>query len=434
MRFLAELSGNEFSYGDDFVSKTNDYDLVFANYDTEYITRMGGSYELNSVIPAHGNRFAITSAKYTEPFSDEFEIVNLNGVIPENKVGEICEKLFMNGTSYKKLYYRGNGSLVEFNLKLVINNSFTVTDSGINFVTIMRTPDNMTIKETKNFIIDGQDEVHLEINTDRNISVVINEGVTGTVEIGNTIITVSGTYEINNSLNIIKNYNELEKYNWGAYSDNMSIASESFFSSFSSPYLNCIFTDPEAIEGGVNGQWGTIGFKFTLTADSQFCWEDKNGFTISSNSSHTFYSGDVATIIPPKITITLNGVSTLYNNNKNSISFEINNVPINIDIPDNGTDDNNIYKDHSIVVDNAPLKFIIDPKLRQVYGEYIDSGKTKMILGYPENRKDTPTTYISLANVFRGFKTIPKGLVTIDDRSGNIQSIQFGNYTVGYLI
>lgn len=428
MRFLAELSGNEFSYGDDFVSKTNDYDLVFANYDTEYITRMGGSYELNSVIPAHGNRFAITSAKYTEPFSDEFEIVNLNGVIPENNVGEICEKLFMNGTSYKKLYYRGNGSLVEFNLKLVINNSFTVTDSGINFVTIMRTPDNMTIKETKNFIIDGQDEVHLEINTDRNISVVINEGVTGTVEIGNTIITVSGTYEINNSLNIIKNYNELEKYNWGAYSDNMSIASESFFSSFSSPYLNCIFTDPEAIEGGVNGQWGTIGFKFTLTADSQFCWEDKHGFTISSNSSHTFYSGDVATIIPPKITITLNEVSTLYNNNKNSISFEINNVPINIDIPDNGTDD------HSIVVASAPLKFIIDPKLRQVYGEYIDSGKVKIILGYPENRTDQKITYISLASVFTGFKTIPKGRVIIDDLSGNIQSIQFGDYNVGYLI
>lgn len=312
MRFLAELSGNRFKYGD-FISKNGDYDLVFANYDTEYITRMGGSYELNSVIPAHGNKFAITSAKYTEPFSDEFEIVNLNGVIPENKVGEICEKLFMNGTSYKKLRY------------------WNISQPSIK-------------------------------------------------------------------------------------------------------YLNCIFTNPEAIEGGVNGQWGTIGFKFTLTADSQFCWEDKNGFTIRSNSSHTFYSGDAATIIPPKITITLNGVSTLYNNNKNSISFEINNVPINIDIPDNGTDDNNIYKDHSIVVANAPLKFIIDPKLRQVYGEYIDSGKVKIILGYPENRTDQKTTYISLASVFTGFKTIPKGWVTIDDLSGNIQSIQFGDYNVGYLI
>ena len=119
MRFLAELSGNRFTYGD-FVSKNSDYDLVFANYDTEYITRMGGSYELNSVIPAHGNRFAITSAKYTEPFSDEFEIVNLNGVIPENRAGEICEKLFMNGISYKKLRHRGEGSFVGFNFKLKV--------------------------------------------------------------------------------------------------------------------------------------------------------------------------------------------------------------------------------------------------------------------------------------------------------------------------
>lgn len=433
MRFLAELSGNRFKYGEDFISKTNDYDLVFANYDTEYITRMGGSYELNSVIPAHGNKFAITSAKYTEPFSDEFEIVNLNGVIPENKVGEICEKLFMNGIEYKKLRYKSNYSFVKFHLKLRLKRNLSVNNlegDGIQkYVVVMQTPTNMTISATQNFTIQGQNVVHLEINPERNISIVINNNIQSTITLTtDTIIEAKGIYKIANEVSDTIDSNGLNGYKTG----NVDVEEGSYVTAipYSSTYLNCTFTDPEAIEGGVNGQWGTIGFKFTLTADSQFCWEDKSGFPVSG-SSYTFYSGDAATIIPPKITITLNGTTTLYPDGgvNNSISFEMNNTPISIDIPNN-----DLEKDHSIVVASAPLKFIIDPKLRQVYGEYIDNGKVKIILGYPENRTDQKITYISLASVFTRFKTIPKGQVTIDDLSGNIQSIQFGDYNVGYLI
>lgn len=457
MRFLAELSGNEFSYGDDFVSKTNDYDLVFANYDTEYITRMGGSYELNSVIPAHGNRFAITSAKYTEPFSDEFEIVNLNGVIPENRVGEICEKLFMRTTEYKKLRYKY--TLVTFRLQLQLNNALTVTNSPHGdvkkYVVIMETPENMTITTTQNFAIPGHNKVHLEINSNRNISIVINNGVQGDVNLGSTTgsttIDVSGSYGIVDELNEIIPYGSLTKKDWGNHGNNMDILDGSSFtaSSFSSPiYLNCIFTDPEAIEGGVNGQWGTIGFKFTLTADSQYCWEKKNGFTIitaSGATAHTFYDKDMAIIVPPKITIVMKNRTTKHSNesNENKITFSItdsnqSSAEVNIKIPPNDTT-TNPQKNYTVSVANDHiLRFVIDPVLRQVYGidennENDSDHETKTILAYPYTTEGTEAVG-SIASTFTGFKTIPKGSVTIDSFSSNIYSIAFGDYFVGYLI
>lgn len=39
-------------------------------------------------------------------------------------------------------------------------------------------------------------------------------------------------------------------------------------------YLNCVFHAVEEIEGGVNGKYGTVGFKATVLCDAPWGWED----------------------------------------------------------------------------------------------------------------------------------------------------------------
>lgn len=39
-------------------------------------------------------------------------------------------------------------------------------------------------------------------------------------------------------------------------------------------YLNCVFHAVEEIEGGVNGKYGTVGFKATVLCDAPWSWED----------------------------------------------------------------------------------------------------------------------------------------------------------------
>ena len=129
-----------------------------------------------------------------------------------------------------------------------------------------------------------------------------------------------------------------------------------------------MLTDPSIIEGGSgrgatdanghrisgNSGWGTVGFKFTLTADSQYCWKDT--FRRQSNNGMLCESGPVVT--PPVIWLSMADATTLYNNS-NTISFMCNGKTTTLSLP--GT----VYD--TATGNNRSLIFVIDSKNRQIY-------------------------------------------------------------------
>lgn len=445
MRFLSELNGREFTYGG---FNSSDYGLIFANYKSDFETKMGGSYESQKSIPMHGLRFGVLQQKYKEPYSGEFEIVRENGVLTDTEAETIHQTLFMDeGRTYQKLRYNSRSEL-SFVFDMSVNRamSFNRTTNYIVLYTLpsaYRPParENGDVGEVTFDVAGSKNDLILFIQSNGNVGVRTRKlPSTAVVEALGARFLAMGTYSPANNLSsvVIEGYNELQAYTTASSSPYTYMLPTSSLTSLSPKHIQAMATDASIIEGGYgtgatddNGNristhagWGTVGYKFTLTADSQYCWtyippQVRTKTVINASGRNTYRSGLVTT--PPVIKLLMKNATTL-DSGSNTISFSFGGKTTSITLPNAVSD---------TASSGAKLHFVIDSNLRRIYAEDHAGNLITTVVSDAETGTETP-----IANYFNGvFPAFAKSDTTaISDLSSNISSVTLGAYSIGDLL
>lgn len=431
MRFLSELNGREFTYGS---FNSSNYGLIFANYQSDFETKMGGSYETQRLIPMHGLRFGVLQQKYKEPYSGEFEIVKENGVLSDDEAEEVYKMLFMGaGKRYWRLNYVSPSELT-FDFKLKVTNDFGFSIE--NYLILYNLPTAYRPASEMTFDVTGSaNDLDLFILSNGNVGLRTKDLQRPyTTEVTGEMLYISGTYRPATPPGYVAlAHDTLQSYKTANYTAMQPLSQ---LTSLSRRYIRCMLTDPSIIEGGsgrgttdangyrVSGNtgWGTVGFKFTLTADSQYCWRDTPGR--QSGNGMLCESGPVVT--PPVIWLSMADATTLYNNS-NTISFICNSRTTTLSLP--GT----VYD--TATGNNRSLIFVIDSEKRQIYAR---DSRNNIITTVTDTSDNTERP---IGNYFNGifpdltYGAYPYGpTVSLTPVSGNISNIDIMSYRIGDLL
>lgn len=447
MRFFSELNGKEFTYGD---FNSSNYGLIFANYKSDFETKMGGSYETKTFIPMHGLRFGVLQQKYKDPYSGEFEIVKESGVLSDTEAETVYKTLFMDeGRSYRKLRYISPCEL-SFDFVLRVDHSMTF-NSNTDYIVLYQfsrlSLDYLPAEAEVTFDVTGSAN-NLELFIQRKTGKTENTGNVGlrlkqnATSIGSetvgSVIRATGSYRAKNRLGYINIGNSaLQTSSTNNYT---TMLDGSYLTSLSPQYVKCMLSDASIIEGGygigttdANGSristhagWGTVGFKFTLTADSQYCWTDVAAQARVASAT-TFKSGLITTL--PVIQLTMLNATTEYSGS-NTISFSFGGKTTSITLP-------NAVRDTA--ASGAALYFVIDSKQRRVYALDHANNLITTVVSHTETNPDTGVvteTKSPIANYFNGvFPAFAKAsTTTIGNLTPNIATVTLGEYSIGDLL
>lgn len=312
--FIINLLGCYFLYNGVFSKK---YNLILGSISTDENTNLSGKYELKTIYNKAGVKNYIIDHDYSDAALEfEAEVVTADGKPLSNTDMKEIRKWLFTQSDYRKLYGSQYYSDYEISISL---------KSGSLYYSALSLPVLGEIASV--WILDASGSPTKSLTQADYVS-----GATPN----------SGTFYYNKD-NKELYFNKSDLVSTKADISFFSYPGGDYFTDDSEvygTYLNCVFTEPEKIEG--NG--GTIGYKFNIVCDSAGAWQDEVTQTKKLSLSSTTSSANITVAVDnelnsfvyPEIHIVMGstgGTVTLTNNTDDSTRLTtLANLPANADI------------------------------------------------------------------------------------------------------